>query len=413
MSIASFFTLAETTKTNVSSETYEVIVLADPAEGGEVFGGGNYESGTLITIEAYENPGYRFQGWVTQGVLISTNPIIEYYVTEDITLTAMFVGDNYLVTVFASPSPWGTVSGGGYYANGDEATISAIPEPGFQFEFWTKNGAVYSTEPSFSFFVTENVTFFAEFAVKTVEFYDIVALSNPADACPVGGGGSFPLGHIAHVWTSPSCDDGYYSFVNWLEDGYQVSTDLYYSFEVTGPRTLLANFEIYEINTIPTPPDGGTVQGSGNYPPGIEVTLTAIANNGYEFVNWTKNRAVVSTENPYTFITALNDEELVANFKSTQGIEIFGTSAIIVYPNPTSGKLRMENGELRIRDVEIFDLIGRKQMLRQAQQPKTESRKGEEEKGEMVIDISGLSAGVYFLKINTDAGEVVKKVVKM
>jgi len=78
--------------------------------------------------------------------------------------------------------------------------------------------------------------------------------------------------------------------------------------------------------------------------------------------------------------------------------------AIEVYPNPTSGELHVTSDALHVTGVEVFDLIGRKQ--------KAESRKGEEEKGEMVIDISGLPVGVYLLKINTDAGEVVKKVVK-
>ena len=76
-------------------------------------------------------------------------------------------------------------------------------------------------------------------------------------------------------------------------------------------------------------------------------------------------------------------------------------SGIRVMPNPTTGELRIENGELRIENVEISDLIGRKQ--------KAESRKGE---GEFVLNISHLAAGVYFVKISTEVGEVVKKVVK-
>jgi hypothetical protein len=73
-------------------------------------------------------------------------------------------------------------------------------------------------------------------------------------------------------------------------------------------------------------------------------------------------------------------------------------SKIALYPNPTTGELRVESGELRVESVEVFDIYGRKQ--------KAESRR------QNVIDIAHLSAGVYFVKITTEAGEVVRKVVK-
>jgi len=74
---------------------------------------------------------------------------------------------------------------------------------------------------------------------------------------------------------------------------------------------------------------------------------------------------------------------------------------IKVYPNPTTGEVRIMNYELRIMNVEVFDVYGRK-MLEQ----KAEGRKQNE------IDISGLSAGIYFVKIITEKGVAVKKVVK-
>lgn len=60
--------------------------------------------------------------------------------------------------------------------------------------------------------------------------------------------------------------------------------------------------------------ENGTVEGAGEYEEGATATLTATANEGYEFVNWTKGEEVVSTENPYTF-TVNADVALVANFQ--------------------------------------------------------------------------------------------------
>jgi hypothetical protein len=79
------------------------------------------------------------------------------------------------------------------------------------------------------------------------------------------------------------------------------------------------------------------------------------------------------------------------------------TTKLIVYPNPTTGELRITNYKLRITNVEIFDIYGKKL--------KAKSRK-QKEKNEIVIDISELPAGIYFVKIDTDVGEVIKKIVK-
>jgi len=81
---------------------------------------------------------------------------------------------------------------------------------------------------------------------------------------------------------------------------------------------------------------------------------------------------------------------------------------IEVYPNPTTGELRVtisDNpiSDIRLSDIEIFDIYGRNQ--------KAESRKQKAE-GEMEIDISHLAAGVYFVKIYTEAGFITKKIIK-
>ena len=66
--------------------------------------------------------------------------------------------------------------------------------------------------------------------------------------------------------------------------------------------------------TISVTAENGTVEGAGDYEKGTEVTLTATAAEGYEFVNWTVGDEEVSTENPYTFVVSA-DLALVANFQ--------------------------------------------------------------------------------------------------
>jgi len=82
-----------------------------------------------------------------------------------------------------------------------------------------------------------------------------------------------------------------------------------------------------------------------------------------------------------------------------------------IYPNPTTGQLQISpagggqrgwnNDELRIESIEVFDVYGRA-LLSFASLMSSET----------TIDISNLATGIYFVKIRTEQGEVIRKVVK-
>jgi len=75
---------------------------------------------------------------------------------------------------------------------------------------------------------------------------------------------------------------------------------------------------------------------------------------------------------------------------------------ITVLPNPTTGELRVESGELRVENVEIFDIYGKKQSSNHLITSSSNH----------LINISHLPAGLYFFKITTENGVFVEKVVK-
>jgi predicted phage tail protein len=69
-----------------------------------------------------------------------------------------------------------------------------------------------------------------------------------------------------------------------------------------------------------------------------------------------------------------------------------------LYPNPTTGELRIKNYELREGDkIEIYNMLGQKQQLSTNNYPLN------------TIDVSHLSAGMYTLKIGGYVGKFVKK----
>ena len=88
---------------------------------------------------------------------------------------------------------------------------------------------------------------------------------------------------------------------------------------------------------------------------------------------------------------------------------------IEISPNPTKGELRITSGQVnewtsgQINKVEVFDVSGRKVATKF---PSNELDGGQPQAGGVVLNISHLPSGVYFLQIKTDQGIVTKKVVK-
>ena len=68
-----------------------------------------------------------------------------------------------------------------------------------------------------------------------------------------------------------------------------------------------------EITVTSNPTEGGTVTGWGYYESGTTFTITATANPGYSFINWTKNGVWVSNSETFSFFVA-GDVSYVAHF---------------------------------------------------------------------------------------------------
>ena len=71
---------------------------------------------------------------------------------------------SYTITATANPSNGGTVTGGGSYLEGATCTLIATANSNYSFTNWTKNGAVVSTNPTYSFTVTGNADYVANFS---------------------------------------------------------------------------------------------------------------------------------------------------------------------------------------------------------------------------------------------------------
>lgn len=90
-------------------------------------------------------------------------------------------------------------------------------------------------------------------------------------------------------------------------EGNALASEKKWSF--TTPAAIVQHTVVVSAN----PLIGGSVTGNGLFNAGSSVTVSAVANNGYEFINWTENGTQVSAVSNYTF-TINNIRTLVANF---------------------------------------------------------------------------------------------------
>ena len=158
--------------------------------------------------------------------------------------------------------------------------------------------------------------------------YSVELSANPTEGGTVSGGGTYNYGGSATVTATPN---EHYNFVNWTENGDEVSTDAEYSFTVTGDRELVANFErVYTVKFVNE--DGTELQSSpvayGETPvyTGETPTKEATAKYTYSFLAWTPAIVPVTDDATYTATYIQAPREYEIKFVNEDGSELQSSS---------------------------------------------------------------------------------------
>ena len=152
-----------------------------------------------------------------------------------------------------------------------------------------------STAADYTFTVTANRTLVAKF--KPV--YAVTVTAEPPEGGDPEADPFYELDELAKLKSKPNTG---WSLVSWTQNGVVVSTDVDFSFNVTGNRDLVANYALgNRIDLVADPKTAGDVSGAGVFPNGASVTVTAEARPGYIFLDWTEAGIPVSTDANYTF----------------------------------------------------------------------------------------------------------------
>lgn len=231
----------------------------------------------------------------------------------------------------------GSVSGEGKYVVGNTVNVYAYVNSGYTFLKWTDSkGNELSKATSFRFVNTENTdTLIANYAFtpnnpdepndpSTTLYYRLGLKAT--QGCSISGAGRYLAGKSIYV--SAYVESGY-SFLGWKNrkgETVSNSTSFYYTMPVDGD-TLTAccvfdpnspiepNTPIIKHNVSVTCSDGGYFYGNtGHYQEGTSNSLSAYANNGYEFVGWYLNGEPYTNLPSFSYTIGKEDLNFYAKF---------------------------------------------------------------------------------------------------
>jgi hypothetical protein len=219
---------------------------------------GYYDSGTSVTATAQASAGYTFSKWQLDGSDYSTSNPTSVSMNAPHSLTAVFTGATYTLTIYV-------------YRSGTATGISGVTVK--------VDGAPYTTGSSGKVQVT------VSYGSHTVE---VVSPYSPSSGTR-------------------------YVFTQW-SDG---SASNPRTISVTASTTLTAYMKLqYQLTVAVNPSGGGSVSASpsssdGYYDSGTSVTLTATANSGYAFDAWAGDASGTSSS---TSVSMSAPKSVTANF---------------------------------------------------------------------------------------------------
>jgi uncharacterized protein (TIGR02145 family)/uncharacterized repeat protein (TIGR02543 family) len=128
-------------------------------------------------------------------------------------------------------------------------------------------------------------------------------------------------GHSNYLWTATQQDDNTAWYRILASSTAKVSRRYAHNNMAASVRCV-KDYEpaptTYNLNLEVSPADAGTVTGTGQYEAGEEINITAEANTGWEFVNWTDDDGIVSEAANFVYTMPAEEVTLTANFTEEQ-----------------------------------------------------------------------------------------------
>ena len=329
----------------ISTDPVDINVSANPARAGSVSGGGEYAFGTTCTVTATPNEGYIFMNWTENGTIVSEDMEYSFNALNDRDLVAHFSFSTAVSGICYHTV--NNISAGSYVMGSLNGTTLSMPTHNNTSTMVSTTATAVSTDYGFSLDEGTNLPKVTLTAYGNSQFY--IVYNNRYLSTSSSGSTRNPIWSSSNTNTSTRWyinTNGIYVAIS--SGSWSGSTTNYYLYYDTNSSSFKLstsnqnnNIAFYTEGDCPAseftitataePSEGGTIEGADVYFQGEMCTLTATANEGYVFVNWTENGVEASTEANYSFeVTA--DRNLVANFEE----EVAVVNQVVTLPQGTS-----------------------------------------------------------------------------
>jgi hypothetical protein len=321
-----------------------ITVTASPVNGGTAEGGGSFVNGSSVTVEAQPAANYAFVNWTDNDEPVSTNPSYTFTAAGDRDLVAHFTSaaTNLGLVFLQPPTGTGTLHESSYLApDGDTdnmyyryerfslAATQDISHIGWRGGYAGNNRATNPvTDFVIEIYAASANGFYPDFATR-LKKHEISGNCNETPAGVFGGVQMYD--YSLTLPTSFTAQAGVYYWVQieaWqhgypLTWGHNSGTGPHNSHyrryintysSQSGDLAMSLSADVPTTYTIDASASaGGGVGGAGSYALDANVSLTATAEAGHVFVNWTEGGIIVSSTATYSFAAA-SGRSLVANF---------------------------------------------------------------------------------------------------
>ena len=237
-------------------------------------------------------------------------------------------GTQYAIHAVANPTEGGTISGAGVYYESTTCTLNASSNTGYDFTNWTLDGTQVSTNPTYSFTVSGEATYTANFRVLSLHTVTCNATENgtiSANPTIAYKNETITLtatpapGYFLGSWTVVDADNNTIA----VTDNQFIMPDSH----VTVSATFVPGYHV----TLASVMNGSIQANPMSSPAGTTVALTATPATGYVLDSW----IVFKTDDVNTTVNVSGNSFIMPNYDVT-------VSA--VFSKPQGGEVSVGSG---------------------------------------------------------------------
>ena len=298
-----------------------------------------FEVGSSVTITATPASGYVFDGWYSGTTMVSNSTEYTFILDSNVSLVAKWIEapvGQYVLTTVNSYSQAGSVTDYNNQAfdKNSSVTLTTTVNTGYAFDGWYNGSTKESSNLSYTFTITSNITLTAKWKIK---------VSTTTGGQPSWGtytqydNALFDPNEEITVTVTPNLDSGY-TYNGWYDNDtnelLSSQTDTTYTFNVTKPITLKVKWTYYRVTALPCYNStndiadteayyklaGNVTTLNGQYVSEGK-TVTLVAEPKDECVTWLgwykktgTNYTLLTEDLTYEFTMTRNDYYIVAKF---------------------------------------------------------------------------------------------------